>query len=56
MIFNVIQALEMSLLCIYLADGYDKHVHTHSTCIMQVRMVYIPQFNESLMSKWCHSK
>ena len=49
--FKVIQVLQMSSLCKYLADGYHKHVHTHSTYIMQVRMVYIPRFNESLMHR-----
>ena len=49
--FKVIQVLEMSSLYKNLADGYHQHVYTHSTYIMQVRMVYIPRFNESLMHR-----
>ena len=50
--FTVIQVLEISSLRKYLTDGYHKHVHTYSTCIMKVKIVYIPHFNESLMHRW----
>ena len=56
MLFKVIQVLDMSSLCIYLADGYHKQVDTYYTCTMQVRMVYIPRFNESLMHRWYHAQ
>jgi hypothetical protein len=54
--FKVIQIVEMSSSCKYLAYEYHKQVHTYATCIMQVRMVYIARFNEALMCRWYHSK
>ena len=54
--FKVIQVLEMSSFYKYLTDGHHKQAHTYSTCIMQVRMVYNPRFNKSLIRRWYHSK
>jgi hypothetical protein len=53
--FKVIQIVEMSSSCKYLAYEYHKHVHPHSTCMIQVRRMYIPHWNQSLMRQYCHS-
>jgi len=54
--FKVIQVLEMSSFCKYLADGYHKHMRTHCTCIIHVTIVNTPRLNQSLLRRWYHSK